>query len=159
MAARRPLDVTEELLLSFDHCARVSEYLAGVLPARLWRADAPRGGRSIGHIFAHMQSVRRTFAKMGGAPPISPMDRDRVTPAAARRQLRVSREALTRLFRTALTGGHARVKGMPRRAVDMMTYIIQHEAHHRGQICMLARSLGHRFAGEDITRMWGWRKL
>ena len=51
------------------------------------------------------------------------------------------------------------MKGQPRRAVDMLTYVMQHDAHHRGQICGLARDLGHQFTTEDITRLWGWKKL
>ena len=41
----------------------------------------------------------------------------------------------------------------------MLTYLIQHDAHHRGQICSLARDLGHEFLAEDIARLWGWKKL
>jgi hypothetical protein len=71
MAVRQPLDANRELLEAFDHSGRGSEYLIGVLPKKLWRADQ-RGGkeRSIAAIVAHMQSVRRTFAKMAGAEPV-----------------------------------------------------------------------------------------
>ena len=31
--------------------------------------------------------------------------------------------------------------------------------HHRGQICMLARQLGHKISREDVMRLWGWKKL
>jgi uncharacterized damage-inducible protein DinB len=40
----------------------------------------------------------------------------------------------------------------------MLTYLIQHDAHHRGQICMVARDLGHTFGVGDSMRMWGWKK-
>ena len=43
--------------------------------------------------------------------------------------------------------------------VDMLLYLMQHDAHHRGQIFMLAKSLGHEFRGEDVTRVWGWRAI
>lgn len=155
----RPLDVQEELLESFDHCLRVTEFLVGLLPARVWRADPPAGRRPIAAIAAHMQSVRRTFIRMGGGPALPAMDRATVTPARARRDLRESREALNGQLRDALARGDARVKGMPRRAVNMMVYLVQHEAHHRGQITTLARALGHEFAGSEVTKIWGWRKL
>jgi len=35
---RRLLDAKEELLEEFERALRVSEYLLGVLPSRLWRA-------------------------------------------------------------------------------------------------------------------------
>lgn len=160
MAIPRPLDAQQELLETFEHSIQVSEYLVSVLPTRIWQTDPPGGeGRSIAAIVAHMQSVRRTFAKMGGAPEVVALDRTCSTRAEACRALRLSREALTRLFRGALTRGEARVKGMPRRTVNMMLHLVQHEAHHRGQICALARSLGHRLSQEDIMRLWGWKKL
>jgi uncharacterized damage-inducible protein DinB len=159
MAVRQPLDPKAELLEAFDHSARVSEYLVGVLPSRLWQADPPEGGgRSIAGIVAHMQSVRRTFAKMGGVS-VAGLDRRRSTPAEARRALRQSREALLDLFGRSLGRDEARVKGMPRRTVNMMAYLVQHDAHHRGQICGLARALGHRLSQDDVMRIWGWKKL
>jgi uncharacterized damage-inducible protein DinB len=160
MVVRQPLDTKIELLEAFDYCFRVSEYLVGALPKRLWRADpVESNGWSIAAIVAHMQSVRRTFAKMGGAPVALALDRNRSTAAEARRALQQSREALTGLFRGALARGEPRVKGMPRRAVNMMLYLIQHEAHHRGQVCRLAHALGHRLSKDDVMRIWGWKRL
>ncbi len=76
------------------------------------------------------QSARRTFGKMRGARPIAPgLDRARSTPIGARRGLQQSREALMTSFRESLTQGQSRVKEMPR-AVNMMTYLIQRDAHH-----------------------------
>jgi uncharacterized damage-inducible protein DinB len=161
MARGRPLEVEKEILEAFMRCGQASEYLVRVLPARLWRA-APSGGRgrTIAAIVAHMQGVRRTFARMGGAlPGPPPLDRNRSTQVEARRALAQSTADLTRLFEEALAARRGRVKGMPRRAVDMLVYLIQHDAHHRGQICSLARDLGHEFSPQDMTRLWGWSAL
>ena len=126
-----------------------------------WRMNPPSGrGRSIAAIVAHMQSVRRMFARMGGVRPGPPsLDRNTSTPREAQRALHQSTVDLARLVETAFVARQARVKGMPRRAVNMLTYLIQHDAHHRGQICVLARDLGHEFKSEDIMRMWGWKAL
>jgi len=161
MAVRQQLDANRELLEAFDHSCRVSEYLISVLPKRLWRAEQPGGeGRSIAEIVAHMQSVRRTFAKMGGTDPVpAAVDRSTVTPAQALRALRQSRTSLSGLFRESLNRGEARTKGLSRRTVNMMVYLIQHDTHHRGQICMLARGLGHRLSKDDVMRVWGWKRL
>ena len=161
MPAAQPLNLKVELLEALDHCYRVSEYLLHVLPPRIWHAEAPDGeSRSVGAIVAHMQSVRRMFAKMGGADPLPrPLDRTRSTQEDAGEALRESREALTRLFGEALESSKPRVKKMPRRVVNMITYLVQHDAHHRGQICALARALGHRLSKEDVMRIWGWKSL
>ncbi len=161
MAAGQPLDLERELLDNFEHSLRVSEHLVAALPRRLWRAEPPGGGgRTIAAIAAHMQSVRRTFAKMGGADPALPsLDRLTTTQADARRALGHSREALMKLFRVTLADGRARVTGMPRRTVNMMLYLTQHDAHHRGQITLLARALGYRLSSADTMKLWDWKRL
>jgi len=161
MARGRPLELKQELIEAFRHSGLACEYLVSILPNAIWRLPPPTGrGRTIAAIVAHMQSLRRTFARMGGARPGSPaLDKHRVTRDEARRALRQSTDDLARLFESAFAERHARVKGMPRRAIDMLTYLLQHDAHHRGQICMLARDLGHKFRGEDMTRLWGWRAI
>ena len=161
MPRGRPLEVEGELLEAFRQNGLVNEYLVGALPTALWRADPPGGrGRSLAAIVTHMQGVRRTFARLGGARPgPPPLDRLRSMPLQAQRALRESTEALARLFEAAIERRQARVKGLPRRVVNMMVYLIQHDAHHRGQLCSLARDFGHQFRSEDIMRIWGWKAL
>jgi uncharacterized damage-inducible protein DinB len=155
------MDVETELLEAFKHNGLVNEHLIGILPATLWRAAPPSGrGRSLAAIVTHMQGVRRMFARLGGARPgPSPLDRLRSTPLQAQRALHESTDVLAHLFEVAIERRQSRVKGMPRRVVDMITYLVQHDAHHRGQICSQARDLGHTFRSEDIMRLWGWKRL
>ena len=162
MAKGRPLDVVQELLEAFRRSGAVNAYLIGAIPDAIWRA-APPGrsrGRTIAAIVAHIQGVRRTFARMGGARPGPPsLDRRLVTPDQARQAMTRSTDDLARLFEAALNAGRARVAGQPRRVVDMLVYLIQHDAHHRGQITMIARDLGHDFTGDDTMRIWGWKAM
>ncbi len=161
MAVRKPLDLEREFLDAFEHSGRVTEHLVRVLPPGVWRASPPDGrGRTIAGIVAHIQGVRRTFAKMGGATvALPPLHRATSTPAQAIKALRQSNAALAQLFAGALARGDGRIKGLPRRVVNMMLYLVQHDAHHRGQICSLARALGHEFTGDDVMHLWGWKKL
>ena len=161
MAKRRQLEPGEELVEALEHSGRLDAYLAGAVPARLWRLPPPSGrGRSIGAIFAHIHSVRRTFGNMAAANVMPPsLDRLRSTPAQTQRAFDRGTDALTRLFRESLARGEARVKGLPRRTVNMIVYLLQHDAHHRGQIFTLARDLGHEFTSDDVMRIWGWKKL
>jgi uncharacterized damage-inducible protein DinB len=39
----------------------------------------------------------------------------------------------------------------------MFAYMVVHDAHHRGQVCMLAHQLG--FPIKDAYRMWVWETL
>jgi uncharacterized damage-inducible protein DinB len=157
----RPLEVEQELLEAFRQNGEVNAYLVGVLPDSIWRLPPPGGrGRSIAAIVAHMQSVRRTFARLGGLRPgPASLDRNRVTRAQAIRAFRQSTNDLADLFEGAIAARQTRVKGMPRRVINMLVYLIQHDAHHRGQICVLVKDLGHEFRGEDVMRMWGWKAL
>jgi uncharacterized damage-inducible protein DinB len=41
----------------------------------------------------------------------------------------------------------------------MFCYMFSHEAHHRGQICMLAHQLGYRLPVEAWAGIWWWDKL
>lgn len=161
MAKSRPLEVDREILESFEHNGRINEYLVSVLPDAIWRAPPPGGrGRTVAAIVAHMQSVRRTFARMGGARPGPPsLDRLTSTKSQAQRALRQSTTDLATLFEAAIAARKSRVKGMPRRVVNMLLYLMQHDAHHRGQVFMLAKNLGHEFRSEDVMRVWGWKKL
>jgi len=161
MPRGRPLELERELLEEFAHNGLVNEYLVSILPDAIWRMPPAEGrGRTIAAIVAHMQSVRRTFARTGGARPGPPsLDRLSVTRVHAQRALRQSTTDLAALFDAALSARQPRVRGMPRRVVNMLLYLMQHDAHHRGQIFMLAKNLGHEFAGHEVMRVWGWKSL
>ena len=150
-----------ELVDAFELSGRLNAYLARVVPAVFWRMPPPSGrGRTIGAIFAHIHGVRRTFGNMAAPrlmPP--PLDRLTATPAATGRALLGGNDALTRLFRESLARGESRIAGLPRRTVAMIAYLLEHDAHHRGQLFTLARDLGHEFTKDDVMRIWGWKKL
>jgi uncharacterized damage-inducible protein DinB len=41
----------------------------------------------------------------------------------------------------------------------MLCYMLAHEAHHRGQVCMLAHQLGFRLPNKVTAGIWNWEKL
>jgi hypothetical protein len=41
----------------------------------------------------------------------------------------------------------------------MLCYMLSHEAHHRGQVCMLAHQLGFPVPKEVAYGIWNWEKL
>jgi len=41
----------------------------------------------------------------------------------------------------------------------MFTYMITHEAHHRGQVCMLAHQLGFPLPVQAAAGIWNWERL
>ena len=42
---------------------------------------------------------------------------------------------------------------------EMLCYMISHEAHHRGQVCILAHQLGFPLPNKVTSAMWNWEKL
>jgi uncharacterized damage-inducible protein DinB len=40
----------------------------------------------------------------------------------------------------------------------MVAYMVSHEAHHRGQVCMLAHQLGFPLPAKAAW-LWNWEKL
>src|SRR5204862_5712398 len=39
----------------------------------------------------------------------------------------------------------------------VLTYFVAHEAHHRGQIVMIARQTGHRLPLATVGGLWQWK--
>jgi len=40
-----------------------------------------------------------------------------------------------------------------------LSYFVAHEAHHRGQLCMVARQLGQRLSRRVAEGVWQWTRL
>jgi uncharacterized damage-inducible protein DinB len=47
-------------------------------------------------------------------------------------------------------------RNLPLDVGHVLSYLITHEAHHRGQLVMLARELGHRLPREVTNGLWQW---
>ena len=159
MAKRRPLELERELLEAFEHGMRLTEHLVSVVPEELWRAPPLVKGRTIAAIVAHVYGLRRTFTKMAGEPVGPTLPAKTVTVGEALLALRENRGVLVGAFTEAVARGAGRVKGMPRRTVEMMAYLLQHDAHHRGQITRQLSEAGHKLSAADTMLLWGWRKL
>jgi uncharacterized damage-inducible protein DinB len=145
------------LLNAFDTNNRICQYLIENLPAEAWNAKPPEGkGRSIAAIVAHMHNVRVMWLKAAKTEEIpEQLDRATVTPNEASTALEQSRKALHALTTHALeTDG--RIKNFRPDVAGFVGYLIAHDAHHRGQIAMLARQLGHPLPQKAMFGMWEW---
>ena len=160
----KPFVLVDAVLAAFDTNDRINHYLIENLPAESWRAEPPNGkGRDIASIVAHMHNVRLMWLKAAGGKP-SPeqdqkipgqLDRLKVTPAQASKGLAESRAALHEVLKASLAGD-GRVKGFRPDVAGFVGYLIAHDAHHRGQITMLARHAGHPISQKAMFGMWEW---
>ena len=48
-------------------------------------------------------------------------------------------------------------QNFPTDLVHFLSYFVAHEAHHRGQLCLLARQLGHRLPAQVTAGLWQWK--
>jgi uncharacterized damage-inducible protein DinB len=103
-----------------------------------------------------MHNVRVMWLKAAKANDIPPpLDRATVTPAQAVQAMTSSREALHALIETSLNSD-GRVRNFRPDVAGFIGYLIAHDAHHRGQVTMLARQLGHPLPQKAMFGMWEW---
>ncbi len=145
------------LLNAFDINNRISLYLIENLPPEAWNAKLPDGkGRTVAAMVAHMHNVRLMWLKAVKAEQIpDQLDRAKVTPTQAIQALETSREALSAVLRHALEND-GRIRGFKPDVAGFLGYLIAHDAHHRGQIAMLARQLGYPLPQKAMFGMWEW---
>jgi len=148
----------QALLNAFDTNNRITRYMIDNLAAAAWRAEPPQGkGRTIAAIVAHIHNVRVMWLKAAakGSQIPEQLERSSVTPAQAAKALEQSRAALSAVLKSAIDGD-GRVKGFRPDVAGFFAYLIAHDAHHRGQICMLARQVGHPLPQKAMFGMWEW---
>jgi uncharacterized damage-inducible protein DinB len=163
------LDLRQGMLEVFAANDRLNQLLLEYLDPRAWRAQLPGSkGRTIAAIFAHLHNIRGKWLRLS-APHLKPpprLDRTRCTQKQAKQALAGSAALCSQMLAEALAP-EGRVKKFHRDGwarpwtpgAAMFAYMIAHEAHHRGQVCMLAHQLGFRLPDKATYEMWGWEKL
>ncbi len=153
-----PFNLPDAMLATYATNDRINHYLVDYVPAAAWREKLPGGkGRTIAAIVAHMHNVRLMWLKSAGKTAVIPekLDGDTCSPAVAIAALTASHQALQSVISDAMnTDG--RIKGFRPDVTSFLGYLIAHDAHHRGQISMLARQLGHPLSQSAMFGMWEW---
>jgi len=163
----QPLVDEQALIAAWHTNNRVTTYLIENLPPDLWSMNIPGSPRrTIRMVAAHLHNARCMWIKMIGAGhgiavPQS-VDGRTVRPAELRRALKRSSEGMIALIRLGVARGgsvpSATWQNFPTDLVHFLNYFVAHEAHHRGQLCLLARQLGHRLPREVTAGLWQWKK-
>jgi uncharacterized damage-inducible protein DinB len=136
---------------SFAVNERINQMLIERLDPAAWRAKPAGKVRTIAAIFTHMHNVRTKWIRLT-APQLkvpAQLNRAGCTPRQARAGLAESAARCEEMLAEALGDGGGRVEKFRRDGwarpwpvgAEMLCYMIAHEAHHRGQVCMLARQL------------------
>jgi len=157
----------EKLIDAWHTNNRVTVYLIENLPPELWSMSIPGNSRrTIRSLAAHIHNVRCMWIKMIGArhgvAVPKTVDARTVKPSDLSRALERSSEGIIDIIRLGAERGgtipSAAWQNFPTDLVHFLNYFVAHEAHHRGQLCMLARQLGHRLPAEVTAGLWQWKK-
>jgi uncharacterized damage-inducible protein DinB len=168
-AAAPRFHLHQEMAQAFIINDSMNQLLLTHLDARAWRAKVPMQGRTIADIFAHVHNIRRKWLRLS-APHLklpAQLDRRRCTPKQVRSALAESALRCSQMLAEALTSPQGQVQSFLRDGwarpwrpgATMFAYMISHDAHHRGQACMLAHQLGFRLPVAVGAGMWGWERL
>jgi uncharacterized damage-inducible protein DinB len=148
---------------------RMNQTLIEHLDPAAWRAKPPGNVRTIAAIFTHMHNVRAKWVRLT-APHLkvpAKLNRANCTPKQARAGLAESAARCAEMLDEALSGGGGRVETFRRDGwapawpvgVEMVCYMLAHEAHHRGQVCLLAHQLGFPLPSAVANGIWNWERL
>jgi len=165
-----PLDLRDTIFDAWKTNNRVTIFLVEHLPAKLWDARVPGSTRrTIRMIAGHIHNARcmwiKTLGEEHGIAVPRNVDRHKVKPEGLIPALKLSSTGILNLLKFGCDHGgsipatSAYVwRSLPLDVGHVLGYFIAHEGHHRGQIVMLARQLGHRLPVEVTGGLWHWSK-
>ena len=165
-----PLKLQDTILAAWNTNSRVTAFLVEHLSAELWDARPPgTPRRTIRMLASHLHNVRcmwlKTLGKENGIAVPRLVDRHKITAEDLLPELERSSAGILSLLRLGLDQGGSIPptaayvwRNLPLDVGHVLGYFIAHEGHHRGQIVMLARQLGHRLPAEVTGGLWQWSK-
>jgi uncharacterized damage-inducible protein DinB len=168
------IEIRDVLLETYAVNDAMNQLLLADLDPKAWRARVPEakgdGGRTIAAIFVHLHNCRLVWLR-DSAPHLTcpaPLDPYRCTLKQAATAHRRSAAQCLRMLADALSAEtHRKVQEFSRGSWTrtwpaggtMFAYMFAHEAHHRGQVIMLAHQLGYRLPDRAAYGIWHWDKL
>src|SRR6185369_904387 len=168
---RKGHDVQSSLLAAWHTNNLVTMRFIERLPPTLWDVAVPGlPRRTIRAIGARLHNARcrwiETLGREHGITAPARVDHHRVTPrqlVAALARSSAGMEALLKLG-FAANGSIPPSNGYVWRNLSLdvahvLTYFVAHEAHHRGQIVMVARQTGHRLPVTTTSALWQWKMV
>ena len=159
------LDLADAVAAAWKTNNRVTVFLIENLPAELWPMVVPgMPRRTVRMIAGHLHNARCMWIKMlgrrYGIRVPKRVNRHAVTRRELLPALERSSHGILELLELGISqGGRIPASGvawlnLPLDVVHFLAYFVAHEGHHRGQIVLLARQMGHRLPSEITAGLW-----
>jgi uncharacterized damage-inducible protein DinB len=150
-----PLSPAAAVVRSFTIHNRIHLYLIEALDEQAWSAAPPGGkGRTIAALFAHIHSVRLMWLKAAKQALPGALEKE-ASRSEAKKALMASAKAIEEWVLPALEGD-GRIPNFKPDGWAFVVYLVAHEAHHRGQVMLLARQAGFPVEKKASFGMWEW---
>jgi uncharacterized damage-inducible protein DinB len=163
-------DLRATILGSWRTNALVTQQFVAQLPAEIWSAVIPgMPRRTVRSIAAHLHNARSRWLRTLGLPlgiAVPPLvNPHRATRAQVTSALTRSARGIEALLERGIAEGGAvpatkayTWRNLPLDVGHVLAYFAAHEAHHRGQLVMVARQLGHRLPDSVVGGLWQWSR-
>ncbi len=165
-----PLNLQDTILPAWKTNNRITIYLVERLPVELLDAAVPGAPRrTVRMIAGHIHNARcmwiKTLGKEHGIAVPRSVDRRKVKPKDLIPAMQRSGAGILSVLKLGCDhGGSIPLtrsyvwRNLPLDVGHVLSYFVAHEGHHRGQIVMLARQMGHRLPAEVTGGLWQWSK-
>jgi uncharacterized damage-inducible protein DinB len=159
---------SQEWIETYQRGEQMNQLVLAHLDPAAWRAHLPKTGtRTIAAIYTHVHNIRRKWIRLSAPHLALPeiLNRADCTQRHAQAALLESANGCMAMMKYVLShpedarfhrDGWARPWGV---GSDMVAYMLIHDAHHRGQVCMLANQLGFPLPRHVNSDLWAWEKF
>lgn len=166
---KKEINLSASLLNSWKTTNEISVQLLSTLDPDVWNRSIPGYRRKTVRMLAvHLHNVRCMWIKGIGkgkfvAAPAR-LDATRSTQQEVVKALQQSGRAISSLLKVCLNNGgmlptRPAWLNFPNDVIYLLAYFVAHEAHHRGQIIMVARQLNHALPRSATGALWQWKSL
>jgi uncharacterized damage-inducible protein DinB len=158
----KTLDFKKSLLEAFAVNEKSNQLLLSNIQEDAWHAPPVTGkGRTIAAMASHIHHVRLMWLSAADKTAKVPakLDPEKATREEVQAALKASAAGVEALLRNALDDPTGRVPNFKPDVVNFVCYLIAHDSHHRGQISMLARQVGHSIPAKAGFGLWEWGTL
>ena len=169
MPLRRITDIGPDPNAAWQTTNRITIELVLALPASVWRLEVPGvPRRTVRGILVHLHNARcrwiRTLGREHGIKAPLRVDQRRATQRQLAVALKQSSMGIEALLDLGLeSGGQIPPskgyvwRNLPLDVWHVLAYFVAHEAHHRGQIVLVARQAGLRLPPAVVNGLWWWK--